>query len=59
MCPSVALKYLHTPFLLQATPDSLYQVMLNCWEKESTRRPTFAQNKADLEDLLRNNFVGR
>lgn len=47
------------PPFLQAAPDTLYQVMLNCWEKESTRRPTFAQNKADLEDLARNNFVGR
>ena len=49
----------HTPSLLQTSPDSVYQVMMNCWEKESVRRPTFAQCKDDLEDLMRNSFVGR
>lgn len=42
---------------IKISPDSVYQVMLTCWEKESARRPTFAQCKNTLEDLMQNNFT--
>ena len=33
-------------------PESLYEVMLECWKDEADHRPTFATLQNRLEDFL-------
>ena len=39
-------------FSLQKTPDEVYQLMLECWDDDNIKRPTFAMIAQRLDDLL-------
>jgi serine/threonine protein kinase len=43
----------------QDCPDCIYYVMMKCWDKDDKSRPKFAEIKEELEDLYKNDFVGR
>jgi len=34
-------------------PEALYQLMLDCWQKQRTHRPTFASIVSTLDNLAR------
>lgn len=34
-------------------PEAIYQLMLDCWQKERTHRPTFANLTQTLDKLIR------
>ena len=34
-------------------PEALYQLMLDCWQKQRTHRPTFASITQTLDNLAR------
>lgn len=34
-------------------PEAIYQLMLDCWQKERTHRPTFASIVKTLDKLIR------
>ena len=37
---------------LQKTPDEVYQLMLDCWDEDNIKRPTFAIIAQRVDELL-------
>ena len=44
---------MHCTLLLQNTPEEVYTLMLECWNEDHIKRPTFAVIEAKIEELLK------
>ncbi len=44
--------HVHTLLFLQNAPDEVYKLMLECWNEDHIKRPTFAVIEANIEELL-------
>ena len=51
---SIIINSLH--YFLQNTPDDVYKLMLDCWDDDHIKRPTFAVIAQRVEELLNDNM---